>query len=158
MAISAAARRARAAKRPVGYSRGVSEDNVEIVRGVYDAAARRDSAAVLAAYHPEIELDASRIALGGLMGQPVRRGHEGARSFFRDIHDAWQHLGYDLSELIDAGEERVVSVVTRRGRGRTSGIEVGVTVALVWTLSGGKVTRIVWFATREEALEAAKRT
>jgi hypothetical protein len=25
----------------------------------------------------------------------------------------------------------------------------------VWTLRDGKITRVVWFATREEALEAA---
>jgi ketosteroid isomerase-like protein len=138
----------------VGYSPGVSEHNVEIVRGIYAAAARRDSAAVLAAYHPDVELDASRIALGGLIGHPVRHGHDGARSFFRDIHEAWDSLEYDLAELIDAGAERVVSVVTRHGRGRSSGIEVGITVALVWTLDAGKVVRIVWFPTREAALEA----
>ena len=135
----------------------MSQANVEIVRGVYEAAVERDGAAVFGAYDPDIEVDASRIELGGLVGQPIRRGHEGARSFFRDLHDAFDNLHYDLSELIDAGEDHVVSVVTRRGRGRTSGIEVELTVALLWTLGNAKVRRIVWFPTREEAVQAVPR-
>jgi ketosteroid isomerase-like protein len=132
----------------------MSEGNVEIVRCVYEAAARRDGTAVFDAYDPDVEVDASRLELGGLIGNPVRRGHDGARSFFRDLHDAFENLHYDLSELIDAGEDHVVSVVTRRGRGRTSGIEVEMTVALLWTLDYGKVRRIVWYPTREEAVQA----
>jgi ketosteroid isomerase-like protein len=34
----------------------MSEENVEIVRRLYDAAARRDSGAVLALYDPAVEL------------------------------------------------------------------------------------------------------
>jgi ketosteroid isomerase-like protein len=131
----------------------MSRENEQVVRAVYDAAGRRDGAAVLALYDPEVELDASRLALGGLIGQPVRRGHEGVRSFFRELHEAWENLEYDLEDLIDAGEH-VVSVVTRRGRGRASGAEVELSVALVWTLREGKVVRVVWFESVEEALEA----
>jgi ketosteroid isomerase-like protein len=134
----------------------MARENVEVVRGVYDAAVRRKAAAVLATYDPHIELDASRLELGGLIGEPIRHGHEGARDFFRDLHDAWESLGYDLSELIDAGAHQVVSVVTRGGRGRTSGIEVRTTVALLWTLRDRKVVQIMWFPTREQALREAE--
>jgi ketosteroid isomerase-like protein len=37
----------------------MSQENVELVRRVYDAAARRDAATVLALYDPEVELDNS---------------------------------------------------------------------------------------------------
>jgi ketosteroid isomerase-like protein len=63
-------------------------------------------------------------------------------------------MEYDYDELIDAGE-RVISVVTRHGRGRASGAEVDWPLALVWTIRKGKVIRVVWFPTRAEALEAA---
>jgi ketosteroid isomerase-like protein len=135
----------------------MSQENVEIVRRVYEAAARRDPATVLALYDPEVELDPSRLQAVGVglssIGS-VYHGHDGLRSFFREWHEAWEGMEYDYDELIDAGE-RVISVVTRHGRGRASGAEVDWPLALVWTIRKGKVIRVVWFPTRAEALEAA---
>jgi ketosteroid isomerase-like protein len=129
----------------------MSEENVEIVRRVYEAAARRDPATVLALYDPEVELDPSRLQAVGLSSiGGVYHGHDGLRSFFREWHEAWEGIEYDYDELIDAGE-RVISVVTRHG----SGSEVDWPLALVWTIRKGKVIRVVWFPTRDEALEAA---
>ena len=131
-------------------------ENVEIVRRVYDAAARRDAAAVFALYDPEVELDASRVGVPDLEADAdgISRGHAGLRRFFREWHQAWGRIEYDYEELIDAGQH-VISVVNRRGRGRSSGAEVELHVALVWTLREGKVVRVVWFPDRAEALEAA---
>ena len=52
------------------------------------------------------------------------------------------NVEYDFDELIDAGDH-VIAVVTRRGRGRASGAEVELRVALVWTLRAGEVVRAV---------------
>ena len=133
----------------------MSQENVEVVRRVYEAAAGRDAETVLALYDPEVELDASALGVAGIgdVGG-VYRGHEGLKSFFREWHEAWGNIKYDYEELIDAGDQ-VVSVVTRHARGRASGVEVERPAALVWTLGEGKVLRLVWFLTREEALEAA---
>jgi ketosteroid isomerase-like protein len=135
----------------------VSKENVEIVRRVYEAAARRDAATVLALYDPEVELDPSRLGVAGMAGggAAVYRGHDGLRSLFRDWHEAWADMKYDFEELIDAGGEHVISVVTRRARGRASGVDVGRPFALVWTIRKGRVVRVVWFLKRTEALEAA---
>jgi ketosteroid isomerase-like protein len=137
----------------------MTEENVEVVRRVYEAAARRDSAAVLALYDSEVELDGSRLGVVGLAGEGggIYRGHEGLRRFFREWHEAWEQIEYDYDELIDAGSDQVISVVTRHGRGRSSGAEVELPVALVWTVREGRVTRVVWFRSRDEALEAAGR-
>jgi ketosteroid isomerase-like protein len=132
----------------------MSAENVEVVRRVYEAAARRDGATVLDLYDPEVELDNTRLDVVGTAGG-VHRGHDGLRRFFREWHEAWERVEYDYDELIDAGGDQVVSVVTRRGRGRASGAEVELRVALLWTLREGKIARVVWFPSREEALEAA---
>jgi len=87
------------------------------------------------------------------MGQSGRHGHDGVRSYFRDLHEAWDDLDYDLEELIPAGEQ-VVSFITRRGRGRSSGIEVEMSYAIVWTLWEGRIIRLVWFPSQQEALKA----
>jgi ketosteroid isomerase-like protein len=119
----------------------MSQENVEIVRRIYDAAGRRDAATVLALYDSEVELDCTRLQIVGFAGG-VYHGHDGLRTFFREWHEAWDTVEYDFDELIDAGDH-VIAVVTRRGRGRANGAEVELRVALVWTLRAGEVVRVV---------------
>src|SRR5688500_4466132 len=132
----------------------MSRGNVEVVRAVYDAVDRRDTAAVLALYDPDVEVDGSRLPESRLTGgsHPLR-GHEGLRQVSREWGEAWGDAEDRCEELIDAGEH-VVSVVTRRGRGLASGAEVEARRAGVWTVRGGKVIRTVWFPSVEEALDA----
>jgi ketosteroid isomerase-like protein len=133
----------------------MSEESVETVRRAYEAAAQRDGAAVIALYGPEVEWDISHAPARDLLGEPhVYRGHDGLRTFFRVWYEAWEYVEADLEELIDAGEN-VISVEQTRGRGRVSGIEVELPHFAVWTIGDGRIDRVVWFATREEALEAA---
>ena len=82
-------------------------------------------------------------------------GHEGLRQLFAAWHEAWGEIEYSYDELIEAGEDSVISVVTRHAQGRGSGAEVERPFALLWTLRDGKVIRVVWFLTRDDALEAA---
>jgi ketosteroid isomerase-like protein len=129
----------------------MSEENVELVRKVFDAVARRDTASVFAAYDPEIEWDVAGSPFGSLVGG-VYHGYDGLRSWSRKWYEAWESVEHECRELIDAGNN-VISVVTNRGRGRASGAEVELTQFAVWTIRGGKIVRVVWFLTRREALE-----
>jgi uncharacterized protein len=134
----------------------MSQENVEIVRRVYEAVARHDSASVLALYDPDIEWDFSQSPLGGLFRRRVYRGHEGLRAFIPERYeDAWGSIEDIYEELIDAGDQ-VVSVVTSRGRGRVSDAPVEMTHAGLWTIQHGKITRVTWLASRAVALEAAR--
>jgi ketosteroid isomerase-like protein len=132
----------------------MSRENVEIVRNLYEAVARRDSEAVLALYDPDVEWDFSRSPVGGALERKVYRGHEGLRRWWGEWREAWEAYQDGYDELIDAGEH-VISVTVSRGRGRTSGAELGWRQYGVWTINEGRVTRVVWLRTREEALEAA---
>jgi len=132
----------------------MSEENVEIVRRVYEAAARRDGPTALSLYDPEVEWDISHSPARDLMGHRVYRGHEGLRAFFREWQDAWENVTPDLEELVDAGEH-VIAIETTRGRGRLSGVPVTLAHHSVWTIRSGKVVRVAWFGTYAEALEAA---
>src|SRR3954447_20331049 len=129
--------------------------NVEVVRSVYEAAARRDAAAVLALYDPQVELDNSALEVVGWGGR-VYRGHEEMRRFFREWHDAWEEVDYDFDDLIEAPGGHVISIVTRRARGRASGADVTLQLALLWTVREERVVRVVWFSSREDALAAAE--
>jgi ketosteroid isomerase-like protein len=132
----------------------VSQENVEIVRRVYEAAAQGDTAAIFALYDPDIEWDASRTSRGEVTGR-VARGHDAVLKWLRDWYDAWERIDDDLEELIDAGDDTVVSIMVQRGRGRASGIEVESRLATTWKIRNGKVVRVVWFPSTHEAFEAA---
>lgn len=141
-----------------GILPAMSRENVTVVRRLYDAVARRDSATVLAIYHPEVVWDHTQNeAVAGLMGgQTVYHGHEGVRQWSREWYEAWENVDAHLEELIDAGERGVVAVLNYRGRGRASGIEVEITrMAGVFEIRDGRVVRASWFRSRAEAVEAA---
>src|SRR3954465_6102530 len=132
--------------------RAMSRKDLEIVRKVFEAAARGDAGAVLGLYDPDVEGEGERKQPGlGLCA--TYRGHDGLRRFFREWRDAWDTDDYEYDELIDAGDA-VVSVATQRGRGRVSGVPMSRPLAGVWTIRAGKIARVVWYPTREEALEA----
>ena len=86
-------------------------------------------------------------------GTLIYRGHEGVRQLSRDWNEAWAQVEYEIGELIDAGQH-VLSALTYRGTGRSSGAEVERTDYPVWTIRDDRVVRVVWLPTRAEALEA----
>lgn len=129
------------------------EENVEIVRRLFEAAARRDTNALFDLYDPYIVWDASRTQRGAITGKVVQ-GREGLLKWLREWYDVWETMDDVLEELIDVGQQRVVSIMTQRGRGRASGVEVANRLGTVWTIQDGKVIRAVWFPSREDALEA----
>ena len=85
---------------------------------------------------------------------PVYRGHEGVRRYWRDYLSAFERLDFELEELVDASG-RILAVVRERAVGRASGIAFEARIFAVWTLRDGKITRMQGFRDREEALEAA---
>jgi uncharacterized protein len=133
----------------------MSQENVEVVRALFDAVARRDTATVLALYDPEVEWDNTRGPSQGLIERKVYRGHEGLRHWWREWREAWEIAWDEVEDLIDAGD-RVVSVQTTHARGKASGVAVDIAdMAVVWTFRQGKIVRVALFTTRDEALEAA---
>jgi ketosteroid isomerase-like protein len=137
------------------YCAEMSRENVEVVRAIYEAAARGHSDDVLGFYDPDVEWDVSQSPYRPVVGRDLYRGHEGLRRFFRDYRDPWRVIEDDCEDLIDAGAQ-VISVVTTRARGKASGAEVEATFqAGVWTLEEGRIVHVTWFSTRSEALEAA---
>jgi ketosteroid isomerase-like protein len=134
----------------------MSEENVEVVRRIVDAHQRGDFATVYAAYDPAIEWrtgDARAAQWSDF--EPVYHGHEGVRTFWRTWFAAWETVDFEYEEFIDAGDQ-VLSILSQRMRGRTSGVELEWhSYGQVWTIRDGKVIRVQFFANRDEALEAA---
>jgi len=134
----------------------MSRANVELVRRLFDAVASRDTATVLSLYDPDFTWDGSRTRWAEILqGEAIFEGHEGLRRFSRAYYEMWEDFHDEIQELIDTGDQ-IVSVVTTRGRGRASGVDVEWRGnAGVWTIHDARIIRVVWFSSRAEALEAA---
>ena len=129
---------------------------MEIVRRIYDAVARRDTPAILALYDPAIEVNFAPGTLADhIASENSFSGHEGLRTFDRELRESFENFETTVEELIEVGE-RVVSVSKYRGRGLHSGVEIDGPLQFgVWSFGDGVVTRVDWYASRAEALEAA---
>jgi ketosteroid isomerase-like protein len=131
-----------------GYWRGVSQENVQIVRAGLDAYNRRDLDALLEHAAPDFVFDLSR-AIG-----PQRGVYEldQFRAWVTDLWATFEVHQFEPHEFIDAGEHVVVPV-TAHARGR-DGVEATADTASVYTFRDGAVTRISMYQGRQEALEA----
>jgi ketosteroid isomerase-like protein len=129
----------------------MSEENVEIVRAVFEAWNRRDFEAGLRFLAPEIELH----LIGGfvdLIGGPFK-GRDGVLRFWREIAET---LGgqIDVDDAVDLGDQ-VVATITFSGTGAESGVPAKMQNGYVCTFRDGMVSRVDAYYNPADALEAA---
>jgi ketosteroid isomerase-like protein len=125
----------------------MSEENVEIVRRLIDAARREDGPAALACLDPDVEWIPLRAATEG-----APRGHDGFERFVVDTNENFETFEPNV-ELRDLGEQ-VLAWGTMRVRGRGSGIETDIPTWAILDFRAGRILRCQAFGSREEALEA----
>jgi ketosteroid isomerase-like protein len=124
---------------------------VELVRLGFEAIARGD----LALVEEFTESDALMIQPPEVPDATTYNGHSAIREAMEDWPTQWEDFQMDLVEIIDAGDDAVVSVTRHRGRGRESGIEMDFEVFYVYWFRNGKLARLEMFFSRQQALEAA---
>jgi ketosteroid isomerase-like protein len=129
----------------------MSQENVEIVRAMYEVANAGDRLdANFELLAPEVELHVSG-AFPDL--DPVYRGHEGMRKLNAALNEPWAALSLDPEQFIDAGS-RVLVLSRFRARGR-DGMEVNRQLANLWTVRGRQIIRMDAFSDHAAAREAA---
>jgi ketosteroid isomerase-like protein len=139
-------------------TRAMSRENVEIVRGVYEAwwaGLERDNPG--AAFDSEDVADDFEFAIEGIEfeGRSVWRGREGYVEWFRTWTAEFEDWSLQLERLIDAGRDRVVALTYQSAKGKASGAPVEVRLGSVWGLKDGRVVRMRTYLDPAEALEAA---
>jgi ketosteroid isomerase-like protein len=128
----------------------MSAENVEIVRLGYDEfLATGELVERITA--PEFVWDMS--TFHGWPERQTYEGPEGTREFLTDWVSAWEDWRLEVRELIDAGDD-VVAVLHQSGRSKTTGLEVDMDFAQVWTIKDGKQTRMRMYGDTDEALRA----
>lgn len=113
----------------------MSTEAEELVRGIYDAYARRDVAAAFANFSPEIEFAQTDLLPWGGEYQ----GIEGAQ---KSLGLLLAHIDsrVEVEEMISAGD-RVVVIGRTRGTVREGGATFDIRAVHVWKVVGGKILR-----------------
>ncbi len=110
----------------------MSQQDVDTIKGAYEAFARQDIPNVLAAFDESIEWHTPEsLPYGGRF-----RGHEEVGGFFARLPEHFDELNVEPAEFLDAGDH-VVVVGQHRARGK-DGEEFTAPWAMVWTMRDGK--------------------
>jgi ketosteroid isomerase-like protein len=130
--------------------RGVSEENIELVRRVFDAFTRRDLEAVLEIADPAVEFFAPTASIAG--HETPYRGHDGMRQYFEDVARIWEELEVIPHEYREI-DDQVIALGRVYGRG-LDGLLVDSPTGWIWTLSNGRIVKGQVYTSRQEALDA----
>jgi ketosteroid isomerase-like protein len=133
----------------------MSQENVEIMREMFALVNERGVQAATEAFgdllDPEFELqEASNV--------PDRESHSGRDAFIANmakLEESFEELKLEPIEFVDLGDKLVV-VVSIAGRGRAGGAPVEMTIAQLWSLRDGKAVSLRDYATKAEAVDAAR--
>jgi ketosteroid isomerase-like protein len=129
----------------------MSRENVEVVRAIYSAFARRDRDAAVGDLDPSIRVydrpshpEAS-----------VYEGREGFLRFNEADREAFEEVVYEPQDFLDNGAYVVVPI-KQSGRGKSSALRIEEDIVNVWKLRRGKCVELRIFSTLEEALQATR--
>jgi ketosteroid isomerase-like protein len=126
----------------------MSERNVELMRRFTEAWNSRDIEAISACCDTSIELHSIFAAVGG----GVYHGHDGLRTYQRDLEDAWgDEIRAEVEAFFDLGEQ-TLTFYAMHGRGQRSGTEVKMPIAVVVRWRDGLLVYFKGYTDREEAL------
>jgi ketosteroid isomerase-like protein len=123
--------------------------NLEFVRSLY-AGWERDDYSSIEWAHPDVEFV---MADGPDPGS--WRGRAGMAEGWRAFLSNWGDYRIEVEEYRELDAERILVLIRVRGRGRTSGLElgqVGAEGANLLHVRGGKVVRLVLYFDRDRAL------
>ena len=129
----------------------MSEENVEIVRRVFEAWNRADFGDFAEFFDPKVEFNP------GLLppGEETRYiGREGVNEWIRNINDAWVAVTAEPEQRIEVGSDRILTIDRWHFQGR-DGIEIEEELPTLLTFRNGLIVRVDGFTDQAEALEAA---
>ena len=137
----------------------MSQENVEIVRAALNAFAQLDEGLVGPEHLDEFFARDTVSTYTGFAGF-IEEGSTllGADEFLK-LRAAWMEpyddFSYEPVKIIDAGGSRVVVTLHQRGKPHGSDSWVEMDYGVVYTVEEDLISRVDFYATPEEALEAA---
>jgi ketosteroid isomerase-like protein len=126
----------------------MSEENVEVVRGHYEAFERKNFDAAAEGGDPSGEWIP---AIAGAIEGKAYLGFDGFRAYFDELLDSFSEVRLQNREFRDLGD-RVLVLYDLRVRGHDSGVTMD---QPIYTFRSGRIIQGVSYLSRAEALEAA---
>jgi ketosteroid isomerase-like protein len=126
----------------------MSQATVDFAQRFFDALDQHDETALLELVHPDVEFTSLIQEVEGRF-----RGHEGFRSYLRELFATFPDWRVDIEEIRDIGDNAVVKVHAGASGGG-SGVPVNLTDWQALTVREGKAAWWAFFRTETEALEA----
>jgi len=135
----------------------MSQENVDLVRRAYEAFNRGgvDACVSEGVWSPDIVWD---VTPSGIPGLGTYRGQAEVRRFFEDDwfsafpFDEWE---VEVEDVIDAGDQVVISMSRQHGRGASSGAVAELELAQLSIVRDGQIVRVDNYTDRKTALGAA---
>ena len=134
----------------------MSRENVEVVRqvlGGMSAEVADDRSAVhdfVDRLAPDVEFEEDpRFPEAG-----TYRGREELRRYYEQFVAQFDRYRFDVEDVIDAGEDKVLVCLHLEGRGKGGGAEFDTRAGWVYTVRDGQVVRIRPYFYRAEEIEA----
>ncbi len=129
----------------------MSQENVEILRRMYEAANGGDWESMLREYaHPDCE---ARF-VAGPWGAGTHRGREAILAAMSDVTAGFDAWIVEPEEFFEA-EDRIVVIVRNRLRPKGTDAEFEYRNGQIWTFRDGKIQSLLQYPSPEETLEAA---
>lgn len=125
----------------------MSEENVAIVRGMFEAFLSDDVKEALTAIDPDVEWDGTNIPDG-----EVSRGHAAVMRHMRAWAEIWEDWTVELEDVIDAGEGRVIAFIRERGQTK-AGVELDERHSELYVVRDGRIVYRKGFSDADEALD-----
>jgi ketosteroid isomerase-like protein len=126
----------------------MSQENVEIVRRMWDAFRGDDPVSGLSFCDPDIEWDGTNLPDG-----KIARGHEAIVEHATRWAEMWEDWKFEPERFVDAGGDRVILVFRETGRS-DSGLLMDERHAELYTVRNRKVVYRKGFSDPAEAFEA----
>jgi ketosteroid isomerase-like protein len=127
----------------------MSQENVEIVRALFEAWNAADYETALSFYAPDVEWDGTNLPDG-----KIGRGHQAIIDHLVRWAAVWDDWTVEVERVVEAGSDRVILFMRERGRS-DSGLTMDERHAELYTLREGMIVRRQGFSDPREALKAA---
>jgi uncharacterized protein len=127
----------------------MSQENIEIVRSIYEAFNRDDSDAVTDLTDADFEATFQRGPNAG-----THRGRDSIQAIIADQREAFDAWIVEIEQVAERGDQ-VVALIKSRLRPKGSDAEFEIRNGHIWTIRDGVARSLRGFPNPEEALEAA---
>jgi ketosteroid isomerase-like protein len=128
----------------------MAEENVEVVRTMWDAFLAGDAEGALSCFAEDVEWDGTNLPDG-----KISRGHEAVLDHLARWSDAWEDWTVELESIVEGEGEQVILFFREQGRS-SSGLTMDERHAELYALRDGKIVRRQGFSDPEQVAGLVK--